>query len=127
MIETTLKKYFSKAGSKVKYMDGKFEDMVRFIPTDSTYVFSDIEKVNTLIAANKLNLSCVLIANGLRYNYTEEDSTKLKVDLKELTEKYVFKYSFFDNFDLTNALKDGVIPSEIETLNENIKRLDKVD
>lgn len=115
MIENTLKQYFSKAGSKVKYMSGKFEDMVKLIPQDSTYVFSDIEKVNTLIKLNKLNLSCILVANGLRYNYMDDDATKLKVDLKELYEssKYLFKYSFFDNFDLSNTLNDDIMPSEM--------------
>lgn len=117
MIENTLKQYFSK-NNKVKYMCGKFEDMIKFIPTDSTYVFSDIEKINILKKENKLNLSCILIANGLRYNYMENDSKKLKIDLDELDKKYIFKYSFFDNFDLTNALDDSLLPNEINTINQ---------
>lgn len=120
MIEKTLKEYFSRVGSKVKYMNGKFEDMVKLIPNDSTYVFSDIEKVNDLIKANKLNYSSILIPNGLRYNYTEDDATKLKVDLDKLSEKYIFKYSFFDNFDLTDALQNDVIPSELENLSNSM-------
>jgi hypothetical protein len=121
MIENTLSQYFSKLGTKVKYMNGKFEDLLKIIPQDSTYVFSDIEKVNDLIKANKLNMSCVLIANGLRYNYMENDASKLKLDLEELAKKYLFKYSFFDNFDFNDALANGQIPSEIETINDTIK------
>ena len=117
MIEKTLSKYFSKLGTKIKYMNGKFEDLLKIVPQDSTYVFSDIEKVNSLVKMNKLNLSSVLVVNGLRYNYLENDMTKLKVDLKELSKKYLFKYSFFDNFDFNNALSNGVMPSEIEALN----------
>ena len=101
-------------------MNGKFEDLVKIIPQDSTYVFSDIEKVNDLVKMNRLNLSCVLIANGLRYNFMENDSSKLKVDLEELSKKYIFKYSFFDNFDFNNALSNGVIPSELEALSNTV-------
>lgn len=114
-IEKSLNKYFSKLGTKIKYVHGKFEDIAKTIPQDSTYVFSDIEKINTLIKLNKLNFSSVLIVNGLRYNYLEKDATKLKVDLKELSKNYLFKYSFFDNFDFNNAISNGVIPSEIES------------
>jgi hypothetical protein len=121
MIEKTLSQYFSNYGTKVKYMNGKFEDLAKIIPQDSTYVFSDIEKVNDLIKANKLNLSCVLIANGLRYNYLENDASKLKVNLEELSKKYLFKYSFFDNFDFNDAITNGFIPSEIESLNDTVK------
>jgi hypothetical protein len=117
MIEKSLNMYFSKYGTKIKYMHGKFEDLLKIIPQDSTYVFSDIEKVNILDKENKLNMSCVLIANGLRYNYLLNDATTLKVDLKKLSQKNIFKYSFFDNFDLNNALSNGQIPSEIEALN----------
>lgn len=120
MIENTLNQYFSKLGTKVKYMNGKFEDLVKIVPQDSTYVFSDIEKINDLIKMDKLNMSCVLVANGLRYNYMEKDVSKLKVNLEELSKKYLFKYSFFDNFDFSNALSNGQIPSEIETLNDTI-------
>lgn len=117
MIENTLNQYFSKVSAKVKYMNGKFDDLVKLIPRDSTYVFSDIEKVNSLVNADKLNLASVLIVNGLRYNYKEEDHTKLKVNLEELSKKYLFKYAFFDNFDFTDAISNGVIPSEIESMN----------
>ena len=113
MIEKTLSQYFSKLGNRIKYLHGKFEDMVKIIPQDSTYVLSDIEKVDTLIKSNKASLSCILIPNGLRYNYTEDDATQLKLNLKELSDKYIFKYSFFDNFDLTNALQNTALPNEI--------------
>ncbi len=118
MIENTLSQYFSKAGSKVKYMNGNFKDLIKIIPRDSTYVLSDIEKINDLVEADKLNLSSILITNGLRYNYMESDQNKLKVDLDELSKKYLFKYSFFDNFDFTNSLSNGIMPSEIESMSE---------
>ena len=112
-IEQSLDRYFSKLGTRVKYMSGNFPDIVKMIPQDSTYVFSDIEKVNTLVELNKLNLSTVLIVNGLRYNYLENDRTKLKVDIDALSKDYFFKYSFFDNFDLNDILSSDLLPSEM--------------
>lgn len=112
MIQETLNQYFTKVGNKVKYMNGKFEDMLKLVPDDSTYVFSDITKINTLANFNKLNLSCVLIPAGLRYNYMENDQTKLKVNLDELSKKFIFKYSFFDNFDLNDALSTEILDEE---------------
>jgi hypothetical protein len=113
MIEKTLSKYFSKLGTKVKYMTGNFLDMVKLIPQDSTYVLSDIEKINDLIKADKLNLSTVLITNGLRYNYLEDDPSKLKVNMDEISQKYLFKYSFFDNFDTSDILGSELLPNEM--------------
>lgn len=112
MIETSLNKYFSKFGTKVKYINGKFSDILDIIPNDSTYVFSDIEKVNDLVNSDKINLSSILLVNGLRYNYMDDDITKMKVNLDELSEKYIFKYSFFDNFDLRDILSEELLPSE---------------
>ena len=113
MIETSLNKYFSKFGTKVRYVNGKFADVLSSIPNDSTYVFSDIQKVNDLIKANKLNLSSLLIVGGLRYNYMEDDQTRMKVDLEELSNNYVFKYDFIDNFDLSDMLSEDLLPSEL--------------
>ena len=119
MIETTLKQYFLRAGGKIQYVYGNFEDIAKSIPSDATYVFSDIEKINILKKLNKLHLSCILIPSGLRYNYLEDNPTKLKVDLDELVKNFVFKYSFFDNFDLSNALNNNQIPSELSAFNQS--------
>lgn len=79
-----------------EFISGNFKEAIKSIPEDSTYVFSDISKINILAEENKLAFSDVLIANGFRYNY--DDDMKLKVDFDELSKKYVFKYEFFDNF-----------------------------
>ena len=83
---------------KVEYVYGNFKDIIKDIPNDSTYVLSDIEKVQSLKELNKLHLSSLLIVNGLRYNYKLDNINQLKIDFKELSNEVVFKYSFFDNF-----------------------------
>lgn len=96
--------YFKNKYSKIQYMYGNFNDMISLIPRDSTYVFSDIEKVNVLKDNDKLALSSVLIANGFRYNYELNNNKKLKVDIdKLLTKDCIFKYGFFNNFDLKKS------------------------
>lgn len=94
---------FSTHAGKVEYAYGDFTNIIKDIPNDSTYVLSDIEKVNKIKEANKLYMSSILIANGLRYNYELHDKSKLKVDVKSLANDTVFKCSFFDNFDSFKA------------------------
>ena len=105
-------------GAKIKYFYGDFKNMLSLIPNDSTYILSDIEKVNVLVETGKINLSCILLPAGLRYNYEEDDSTKLKVDMKELLNTYVFKYNFFDNFDMGGeTLKNSTVAQTLNFLN----------
>ena len=122
MIEETLKTTLTKGGSKIKYVHGTFADIVKTIPQDSTYVLSDIEKINTLVEYDKLKMSCILIPNGLRYNYHEDDPTKLKIDLEELSKTIIFKYSFFDNINISNTRFDNIA---INVLNELLNLRDK--
>lgn len=89
---------FGNDKSKIEYLYGDFKTIVKELPDDSTYVFSDIEKVNFLKELNKLNMVSILLVNGLRYNYDLNDRNKLKVDLKELSKDNLFKCSFFNNF-----------------------------
>ena len=51
----------------------------------------------------------------------ENDLTKLKVNLDELSEKYIFKYSFFDNFDMSNILPNDALPIELKNENNDIE------
>jgi hypothetical protein len=116
-IKAVLDYYFKDYGSKVQYITGAFKDVLKILPNDSTYVFSDITKVQTLVDEERLKYAAILIVNSLRYNYELDDMKKLKVDIDELAKTIVFKGDFFDNFDMTNALMTGTIPSELSTLN----------
>ena len=115
-IKTVLDYYFKDYGSRIQYITGSFKDVLKILPNDSTYVFSDITKVQTLVDEDRMKYSAILIVNGLRYNYELDDMKKLKVDIDELVKTIVFKGDFFDNFDMTNALMTGTIPSELSDL-----------
>ena len=82
----------------VSYIHGDLTECLRNIPIDSTYVFSDVMKINNLIESDHINYSSFIIAANLRYNYKEDDKTQLKIDLDKLSENYVFKPAFFNTF-----------------------------
>lgn len=84
--------------NSVEYMFGDLTECLKKIPIDSTYVFSDIMKINNLIENDHINYSSFIIARDLRYNYKEDDKTKLKIDIESLSENYVFKPAFFNTF-----------------------------
>lgn len=122
-IKVMLNHYFEEG--KVQYLHGKFEDTIGLIPKDSTFVFSDIEKVQKLADMKRLSYSTVLIPAGLRYNKKKDDPEKLKVDFHELSKEHLFKYSFFDNFELNDVLKTENIPfSELKKQNTNLSDLE---
>lgn len=71
------------------------------ITANSTFVFSDIEKILALKEADLLNYSSILIADGYGYNYIEEEGNprKLVIDLPDLLSNYLFKIDFFNNIN----------------------------
>lgn len=79
--------------NKVHYVHGNMNDVLKNIPDDSTYVFSDITKINTLKDCQKLNYSSVLIATRYGYNYNDDNS--LVVDIDKLRDDYIFKINYF--------------------------------
>ena len=60
-------------------------------------MISDITKLQTIADMDRLECASVLIADGYRYNYIEDDSTKLKVDIEQLQRNIPCKISFFNN------------------------------
>ena len=81
----------------VRYVSGEFEEIIKTIPRDSTFVFSDIMKVQKLYDLNRLDYSSIIMCSGYRYN--NKDKNTLKVDLDDLRTKAVFKIDFFDNIN----------------------------
>lgn len=80
------------------FVSGDFKEAVTSIPNDSTFVFSDINKLNLLAEMKKLDYSSVIICDGYRYNSLPNDKTKLLADVELLKKIYIFKLDFFDNF-----------------------------
>lgn len=79
----------------VEYAAGNILQVLSKIPNNSTFVFSDIMKVQAMVDIEKINFSSILIPAGLRYNY--DDKLNLKINLEELSESFTFKYNFFKN------------------------------
>lgn len=82
-------------GNSVLYLEGNFREVISSIPSDSTFVFSDINKINIMAELDLLNYTSILVPMGYRYN--QIDSKNYKVDFEDLSKKFIFKYSFFDN------------------------------
>lgn len=82
-------------GDHVEFIYGNFREVIENIPNDSTYVFSDINKINILAEMERLNFASILIPHGYRYNLI--DSETYKVNFEELLSKFTFKYEFFNS------------------------------
>lgn len=80
----------SKFGDNVIIKSGDLSEALETIPTDSTYIFSDAEKILTLEKMGKLDLSAILVPQDFDYNFT--DDGKLIVNIDYLQEKHVFHF-----------------------------------
>ena len=79
-------------------LSGDFREVLHEIPRDSTYVFSDMNKINIMVEEGHLELSSIIMCDGYRYNYLPDDNKKFIADLEMLRKKYTFKIDFFNNF-----------------------------
>lgn len=77
------------------FLYGDFKDTLNKVPNDSTYVLSDVTKVNILDENDKLKMNGLLIPYSYRYNYLSNDKFKFKVDFEALLDKVTFKYGLF--------------------------------
>lgn len=81
----------------IEFIYGDLSDVLKTIPEDSTYVFSDITKIEVLHDLGKLNMSSIVLPYEYGYNY--EDPTditgNLLIDLDAYRKDSVFKVDFF--------------------------------
>lgn len=81
----------------VEFVSGPLEDVLKSVPDDSTYIFSDISKIDTLARVGKLNLASVVLPFEYGYNY--EDPTdvtgNLVINLDAYMKENLFKIDFF--------------------------------
>lgn len=97
----------------IEFRYGTLEEILTDIPNDSTFVFSDIDKIEELNRIGKLKFSSILISHGYRYNFTKNDIRKFKVDISSLIDQVLFKFDFFNNLyiseedPITEALENG--------------------
>ena len=88
---------FEMYGKRVKYVYGDFKEVIKSVPPDTTYVFSDITKMQELHEEDKLRLNTVLLADNYSYNYNPDGT--YKVDIVKLSEYCPYKFSTFDNIN----------------------------
>lgn len=86
---------FKKFGNKAEYVFGDIDKVLQNIPTDTTYIFSDVLNVLKLEELKKLNYSAIMLPVDYRYNFTDDTREKFIVDMDYLSEKYTFKWSKF--------------------------------
>ena len=88
-------------GTKVPidFLYGDFKEALEGINTDATYVLSDVEKVADLAETGRLECASVLVADGFRYNFMEDDDRELKINIPSLLEDYTCRISFFNNLE----------------------------
>lgn len=82
-------------GQRIKYVYGSFDDAIEDIPEDSTYVFSDVRKVQRLAELNRLSYTSILLAEHYEYNYNDDGN--LIIDLDGLSQSNLFHFNLFDN------------------------------
>lgn len=82
-------------GKRVTYVYGDFKEAIKTVPQDSTYVLSDISKVQIISDEDKLKLNTILLADNYAYNY--DINGNYKIDMVKLSENCPYKFSTFDN------------------------------
>lgn len=81
-------------GDNIHFVTGELYDVLKNVPDDSTYVFSDISNISVLLDSNKLNLSSVLVPKEYKYNYI--DNNILKIDYNAYLKEALFKFNLFN-------------------------------
>ena len=85
-------------GDSARVVGGRLEDALSDIPQDTTYIFSDFEKVITLANLNKLEGASVLLPSNYKYNYILADNGELQpiINLEHLSKTNHFSLGFVD-------------------------------
>lgn len=91
-IADDIQKMFGEYGV-VEFVYGDLKDALSNVSFNSTFVFSDVEKIYALIDAEKINMSSVIFPYEYRYN--KKNYSDVKIDLPELHKKYIFKDAFY--------------------------------
>lgn len=86
---------YTNIGHGVEYVTGKIEEVLETIPTDTTYVFSDVNLITVLEKLGRIQFSSIILASGFAYN-AHKDGTAL-IDFKSLFDKYIFRFSMFES------------------------------
>lgn len=83
--------------TNIEFACGPIEDVLKEVPDDSTYVFSDITNIETLERLGKLEMSSILVPLEYGYNYVDNNDldSDLLIDIEEYSKNTVFKFDMF--------------------------------
>ena len=95
--------YFKEFNNKLKFVSGDFIELIKQLPTKpTTYILNDVDYVQQLIDNDLIGYTEILIGE-LGYNFVLDEDTdglKLKHDLEDKMEKYIFKLGYVPLIDL---------------------------
>ena len=95
-MEEQLEEDFKYAHS-YNFIYGDFKEAIAPLNTDATYILSDIMKIQDIVDTNRIQCASILLADGYRYNYKEDDPSTLKVNIEEIQRKYTCRCTRFNN------------------------------
>ena len=86
----------------VSYVSGDLKEILKEnnITYNSTFVFSDITKINILKEMDLLKFSSILLADKYDYNYKEDNSDYI-INIDGYLKETSFKFDCFDNINKT--------------------------
>lgn len=90
----------------VDFLYGDLGKSLEGINKDATYVFSDVTKISELVEANRIECASVLVADGFRYNFLEDEDDGLRIDDEMILENYTCRISFFNNLMVSEMVDD---------------------
>lgn len=81
----------------IEFRSGTLEQALTDVPTDATYVFSDINHIQTLKELDRLNLASIIIPMEYGYNYVNpnDKDSDLLLDITAYMEDDIFKFDMF--------------------------------
>jgi len=106
--------------TKINYVTGNLYDVLNTLEGVTTYIFNDIMDVSYLIG-DKLNYSNILVANyGYNYTLDENKNMILRLNLSDIYNQYVFKFSTFIPIDLTEKHLESIKKNKNLLLNQHL-------
>ena len=91
-------------GNKAEFKTGDIEDVLKEMPDDSMYIFSNAEYISILEDVDKLDYSAILAIHDYDYNWISDE--QFLVNFEELEKDHVFKYAYFAACSAADINKD---------------------
>ena len=80
----------------VKFVWGDFKEILPQINKDTTFIFSDMNKLNIMAEMNLLNYRSVILAQNFKYNINKDGT--YKANIEDLMSKFEFNLAYLQVF-----------------------------